>query len=71
LLDVVPSEDANRTAGHLSEPDDRVDRGRLARPVGSEKTEELARAHAQRDVVYGGEFAVALDEMVDLDGIFE
>jgi len=65
---VVVAEDADRPGAGAREADDGVDRRSLARTIGAEEAEKLARADAQRDAVDGGKAAVPLDEMVDLDG---
>jgi hypothetical protein len=67
LAFVIVTEDAYAPAGAFGQSDDRVDGGRLAGPVGSEKAVKLARFDAQRNAVDGGEIAVALDEAIDLD----
>ena len=46
---------------------DDLDRGRLARAVGTEQGDELAGRHRQRHAVEDGPLAVALDQPVDDD----
>ena len=55
-----PAVGAAQRAQHL-------DRRRLARAVGAEEPEDLARLDLERDLVHGGQLAVTLDEADDRD----
>ncbi len=65
---VVVPKDPDRAPIGLCQADNRVDRRRLARAVGSEKPEKFTRFDAHRNVVDGGEVAVAFDQVLDFDG---
>jgi hypothetical protein len=67
LRQVVVAEDADRTAVQPRQPDDRIDRRRLARAIGPKEAEKIARFNLQRNAVNGGEVAVTLDDMRDFE----
>ena len=64
----VEPEDADAPAVGRPVALQRLDRRRLARPVGPEEREELARRDGEGEPVDGGPLAVALDQAVDDDG---
>ncbi len=56
------SEDAGLAAARLGEPDEHLQRRRLAGPVGTEEPGDCSGFAAERDVPHGGTPAVALGE---------
>ena len=55
------------TFGGSSETDEATHRGRLAGTVGAEESADRAGLHRERDVVDGGDVAVAFGEVLELD----
>ena len=66
-LHMVEADDARLTAARLGEAEEHQDGRRLARPVGSEEGEDLARSDRQVEVVDRGQGAVALGQPARLD----
>ena len=64
---VGPTEDRRRPARRRRQAGHHPHRGRLAGPVGAEEAGDAARSGRERDVVHGGEAAVRLGEVLDLD----
>ncbi len=64
--DVSPATRAAPSLGR-EQAAEHADGGRLARAVGAEVAEDLARRHLERDVVHRGEGAEAAGQPVDLD----
>jgi hypothetical protein len=65
LADDVVAGDERRAGGRHGERAQHLDRGRLAGAVRAEEAEDLARLDRERDRIHGGQFAVALHELVD------
>src|SRR5690606_6464277 len=65
--DEVHAGDADAAARRLEDAGHHAQRRRLAGAVGAEEAEELATRHDEVDALHGGEIAVALHELVDLD----
>ena len=63
----VEAEQAGRAAGRVQQVQQGPDRRRLARPVGPEEPEDLARGHGHRDVLDPALRAVALGQTLGLD----
>ena len=64
--DVVPA-DRDCAAGRALDADDAAKRGRLAGAVRADEADDLSRPRREREVVHGGEGAVALGEVRDVD----
>ena len=60
--------DERAAGGRAGDPDDRLQRRRLARSVRSQEAGHRTRAHAERQVVDRRELAVALRQALDRDG---
>src|SRR5581483_7358703 len=65
-VQVVPG-DVGGPGGRPEQPAEHLERGALARAVGTEQPEYLAAADAEADVVHGGERAESLGQPVRLD----
>ena len=62
------AEQAGLAGGRTGEAEQQLDGRRLARAVGTEEAEDLARRHAHRQAIERDRAPVALDEGVRLDG---
>ena len=68
LLQHVEALDAGRAVGGSDEPGEDLHGGGLAGAVGSQEAYDLTALHVEGDAVHRGVGAVALDEILDIDG---
>src|SRR6202012_2564240 len=64
----VEAEDLDATGGRSEQTGEHLDGSGLARAVGAEEAEELARSHGEVDVLNGGEIAETAGEAGGDDG---
>ena len=62
LAVTVETEDRPAALGRLAQPEEKADRGRLARPIGPEITDDLALGNFEVEVIECHDLAVALCE---------
>jgi len=64
---VKTADDSTAGGRHQKSAQD-ADRGRLARPIGPQKSEDFAALYIQRDVIDGGKIAETLHQFLHADG---